>query len=308
MPVQYKDYYEILGVEKSASQEEIRKAFRRLARVHHPDVAKDKKAAEAKFKEINEAYEVLGDPEKRQKYDSLGPNWQQAGGFQPPPGWQGFGEGGQGEEFHFGGTGFSDFFESLFGGMRGRGNPFGGMGREAGGRDFAQQGGDIEADILVTIEEAMKGARRKVSFQRSGNGKVKTYDVRIPAGVAEGQRIRLAGQGRPGGRGGKAGDLYLRIKLAQHPEFRAEGGNLIHEHPLHPWQAVLGCEISVPTPEGRARLKIPPGTQGGQRFRLRQHGLPTGGKSRGDLYVDIQIDIPKTLTPGERALWEQLAR
>jgi len=306
MPVQFKDYYETLGVSKTATQEEIRKAFRSLARQHHPDVAKpkDKKTAEAKFKEINEAYEVLGDPDKRKKYDTLGADWERGGAHQPPPGWQQGGGGGSGgEEFHFGGTGFSDFFEQFFGGARGRQNPFGGFGQA----EAAPRGRDIEADILVTIEEALHGSRRKISFQRSAGGKTETYDVRIPAGVGEGQQIRLAGQGNPGTRGGKAGDLYLRVKFAQHPEFRVEGGDLVHDQALPPWQAALGGEVSIPTPEGRVKLKIPAGTQAGQRFRLKQRGLMLPSKTRGDLYVAVQIEIPKSLTTRERELWEQLA-
>jgi curved DNA-binding protein len=308
MPVQFKDYYETLGVSKAAAQDEIRKAFRKLARQHHPDVSKDKKTAEAKFKEINEAYEVLGDPEKRKKYDTLGADWERGGAAQPPPGWQrGAGGGMGGEEFHFGGTGFSDFFEQFFGGAQGRQNPFGGFSGGMGREEVEPKGRDIEADILVTIEEALQGSRRKISFQRSSGGKVETYNVRIPAGVTEGQQIRLAGQGNPGPRGGKAGDLFLRVKFAQHPEFRVEGSDLVHEQALAPWQAVLGGEVSVPTPEGRARLKIPAGTQNGQRFRLKLHGLMQPSKTRGDLYVVVQIEMPKSPSPRERELWQQLA-
>jgi len=305
MPVQFKDYYETLGVPKAASQDDIRKAFRKLARQHHPDVAKDKKTAEAKFKEINEAYEVLGDADKRKKYDTLGADWERGGGFQQPPGWQHTGGGGvDGGDFHFGGTGFSDFFETFFSGRREGGASFGGFGRD----EPPQRGRDVEADIMVTIEEAFHGSRRDISFQRSGNSGVETYKVRIPAGVGEGQRIRLAGQGNPGPRGGKAGDLFLRVKFARHPDYRVEGQDLIHEHALVPWQAVLGCEVSVPTLEGRARLKIPPGTQPGQRFRFKQRGLMNPDKTRGDLYVAVQLEIPKTLRARERELWEQLSR
>ena len=311
MPVQFKDYYETLGVQKTATQDEIRKAFRKLARQHHPDVAKPKEkiAAEAKFKEINEAYEVLGDPEKRKKYDTLGADWERGGGYQPPPGWQqgGGGRGPGGEEFHFGGTGFSDFFEQFFGGARGRQNPFGGFSGGFNQSEPPLKGRDVEADILVTIEEALQGSRRKISFQRSTGGKVETYDVRIPAGVNEGQQIRLAGQGNPGPRGGKSGDLYLRVKFAQHPEFRVEGSDLVHDHSLAPWQAVLGGEVSVPTLEGRAKLKIPAGTQDGQRFRLKQRGLMQASKVRGDLYVAVQIEMPKVLNSREREIWQQLA-
>jgi curved DNA-binding protein len=305
MAVQYKDYYEILGVSKSSSDEEIRKAFRKLARQHHPDVAKDKKAAEEKFKEINEAYEVLGDPEKRKKYDTLGADWERSGGFRTPPSWHGHtpggGIGGEDFEFQFGGTGFSDFFEAFFGG-RGRQHPFGGFAPQP------QHGEDIEADIMVTLEEALHGSKRKISFRRSKKAKVETYEVRIPPGVREGQRIRLAGQGEPGGRGAPAGDLYLRVRLAQHPDLRVEGSDLIYEAAISPWELVLGSELAVPTLEGSARLKVPAGTQNGQRFRLRQKGLIGGSGERGDLYVVARAKMPAQITPRERELWEQLQR
>src|SRR5712675_2267038 len=313
MPVQFLDYYETLGVPKTASEDEIRSAFRKLARKYHPDVAKDKKAAEEKFKEINEAYEVLGDPEKRAKYDQLGADWNRPGGFQPPPQWgpqpteggyyQWSGDGG-GVEFEFGGTGFSDFFEAFFGGGRGR-SAFGGFGgREA----TVERGADVEADILVTLEEALHGSTRPVSLRRAGSNKVESYQVKIPRGVHEGQHIRLAGQGGAGARGGKSGDLFLRVRLARHPDFTVEGSDLVHEVKIAPWQAVLGDQIIVPTLEGNARLKLPPGTQGGQRFRLRGRGLPGVSGQRGDLYVVVQITVPKELSDSERKLWEQLAR
>jgi curved DNA-binding protein len=314
MAVQFRDYYETLGVSKTASGDEIKKAFRKLARQHHPDVAKDKKAAEEKFKQINEAYEVLGDPEKRRKYDELGANWNQPGGFQPPPGWDsqpggGFrryssGESG-GVEFEFGGTGFSDFFEAFFGGGRNRGG-FGGAGfgsRPPG----AERGSDVEADIMVTLEEALEGSKRTVSLRRGNSDKIETYQVKIPKGVHEGQRIRLAGQGEAGAGGGKSGDLFLRVRLARHPDFTVEGSHLIHEAKLPPWQAALGGELEVPTLKGSARLKLPSGTQGGQRFRLRGHGLPTASGARGDLFVETQVQIPKKLTEREREIWKQLA-
>jgi curved DNA-binding protein len=202
MAVQFRDYYETLGVSKAASDDEIRSAFRKLARKYHPDVAKDKASAEEKFKQINEAYEVLSDPEKRKKYDQLGASWNQPGGFQPPPGWGeqppggGFhrygGENG-GVEFEFGGTGFSDFFEAFFGGGRGRSAFGGGFGQRA-----AERGSDVEADIMVTLEEALSGSKRAVSLRRAGSNKTETYQVKIPRGVHEGQRIRLAGQGEAG--------------------------------------------------------------------------------------------------------------
>jgi len=315
MAVQFRDYYEILGVPKTASDDEIRKAFRKLARQYHPDVNKDKATAEEKFKQINEAYEVLGDPEKRKKYDELGANWNQAGGFQPPPGWEGqqpgggfyrYGSGDGGVEFEFGGTGFSDFFEAFFGGGRRRGG-FGGAG--FGGRETgAERGSDVEADLMVTLEEALHGSKRTVSLRRSNSNKVETYQVKMPRGVHEGQRIRLAGQGEAGARGGKSGDLFLRVRLARHPDFTVEGSDLIYETKIEPWQAVLGGELRVPTLEGNARLKLPAGTQPGQRFRLRGHGLPTAGGARGDLFAVPQIQIPQNLTEPEREIWQQLAQ
>jgi curved DNA-binding protein len=315
MPVQFRDYYETLGVPKTATDDEIRTAFRKLARKHHPDVAKDKKAAEEKFKEINEAYEVLSDPEKRKKYDQLGADWNRPGGFQPPPEWQwqgqqpggGFyqwgGDGG-GVQFEFGGTGFSDFFEAFFGGGRGR-SAFGGFG---GRQATAERGADVEADIMVTLEEALHGSTRTVSLRRAGSDKVENYQVKIPRGVHEGQRIRLRGQGEAGVRGGKSGDLFLRVRLARHPDFTVEGSDLIHEVKIEPWRAVLGSELVVPTLEGNVRLKIPPGTQGGQRFRLRERGLPGVSGKRGDLYVVVQINVPKKLTEREREIWSELAK
>jgi curved DNA-binding protein len=316
MPVQFRDYYETLGVSKTATDDEIRSAFRKLARKYHPDVAKDKKAAEEKFKEINEAYEVLGDPEKRKKYDQLGADWNRPGGFQPAPDWQwqgqqqpggGFhqwgGDGG-GVQFEFDGTGFSDFFEAFFGGGRGR-SAFGGFGRR---QATAERGADVEADIMVPLEEALHGSTRTVSLRRAGSDKVENYQVKIPRGVHEGQRIRLRGQGQAGTRGGKSGDLFLRVRLARHPDFTVEGSDLIHEVKIEPWQAVLGAELVVPTLEGNVRLKIPPGTQGGQRFRLRERGLPGASGKRGDLYVVAQINVPKKISDREREIWSELAK
>jgi len=311
MAVQFRDYYETLGVPKTATDEEIRSAFRKLARKHHPDVAKDKKAAEEKFKQINEAYEVLGDPERRRKYDQLGADWNRPGGFQPPPGWGAQQPGGGfyqwggdgGVQFEFGGTGFSDFFEAFFGGGRNR-SRFGGF----GGREAAARGSDVEADIMVTLEEALHGSTRTVSLRRAGSNRVENYQVKIPRGVHEGQRIRLAGQGEAGAAGGKSGDLFLRVRLARHPDFTVEGSDLIHEVKIAPWQAVLGTELNVPTLEGNVRLKIPPGTQGGQRFRLRERGLPGISGKRGDLYSVVQMNVPRKLSEREREIWSELAK
>ena len=314
MPVKYKDYYEVLGVPRSASEAEIKKAFRKLAREHHPDVAKNKKQAEEKFKELNEAYEVLGDPAKRKKYDELGSNWNAGAEFRPPPGWESYGRGGgfpgrgqRGEEFefHFGGTGFSDFFEQLFGSRNARqGGGFGGGIRE---EDFgAERGRDIEGDMLVTLEEAMRGSVRSVTVRH--NSRAATYQVKIPAGVTEGQRLRIPGRGEVGAGGGGAGDLFLRVRLARHPDFEVEGHNLVFEAALAPWEAVLGANISVPTLNGPVSIKVPPGTQNGQKMRVRGRGLPERGGGGGDLIVETRIEVPKRVTDSERKLWEQLAR
>lgn len=320
MAVQFRDYYETLGVSKTASEAEIKSAFRKLARQYHPDMAKarDKATAEEKFKQINEAYEVLSDPAKRQKYDQLGADWNQPGGFQPPPGRGGFpggggfqqwsGGNGGGVEFEFGGTGFSDFFEAFFGGGAGR-SRFGGGGGFAGPRrPGAERGSDVEADIMVTLEEALHGSKRTVSLRRSSSSKLETYQVKIPRGVHEGQRIRLAGQGEAGASGGKSGDLFLRVRLARHPDFSVEGSDLIHEVTLEPWEAVLGTELQVPTLEKPGRLKVPPGTQPGQRFRLRGRGLPHAAGTRGDLYVAVALRVPREISERERELWTQLAQ
>jgi curved DNA-binding protein len=341
MPVQYKDYYKVLGVPRSASEAEIKKAFRKLAREYHPDVARNKKQAEEKFKEVNEAYEVLGDPAKRKKYDELGPDWRAGADFRPPPGWESFrgarqyrGRGTPGEEFEFqfGGTGFSDFFEQLFGSRGGRGAPGFGGGGFANGEPAAERGRDIEGDILVTLEEATRGSVRSVQVRHGapckqcggtgeraghvcnvcrGSGQVektKTYQVKIPAGVGEGQRLRLAGRGEDGVGGAAAGDLYLRVRFARHPDFAVEDHNLIYEAELAPWEAVLGAELSVPTLNGRVNIRIPPGTQAGQKLRVRGRGLPESGGGSGDLIVVTSVEVPSRVSDSERKLWEQLAR
>jgi curved DNA-binding protein len=308
MPVQYKDYYQILGVPRSAGEADIKKAFRKLAREYHPDVAKDKKRAEEKFKEINEAYEVLSDPAKRKKYDELGANWKSGAEFRPPPGWEGFrpgqgrsgaGTGAEGFDFEFGGTGFSDFFEQLFGSMgSGRGGFSGFRNQEE--ETNTVRGRDVEGDILVTLEEADRGAVRTVSVRH--RSKMETHHVKIPAGVAEGQLLRIAGRGEHGSGGGQSGDLYLRVRLARHPDFEVDGHNLIYEVELAPWEAVLGAEVSVPTLHGRVHIKVPSGTQTGQKLRVRGRGL--GG--RGDLFVVAKIILPSQVSDGEKKLWEQL--
>jgi curved DNA-binding protein len=341
MGVEYKDYYKTLGVERTASAEEIRKAFRKLARQYHPDVARNKKEAEAKFKEINEANEVLSDPEKRKKYDALGADWKQGAEFRPPPGWEAFGggfgggrggraRGGRAEdfEFEFGGTGFSDFFEQIFG-QRARGGNGGGFSFDTEG--MAARGRDIEADIMVTLEEALRGSVRAITLRRAvaceacgGSGesrgracakcggagriaKTETHQVKIPAGVTEGTRLRVGGKGEAGVGGGSAGDLHLTVRLAGHPDFRVERENLFYDLDLAPWEAVLGASVRVPTLEGPVNIKIPAGTQSGQRLRVRGRGL---GKedARGDLFVVTRIEVPEQVSEGERKLWEQLAK
>jgi curved DNA-binding protein len=319
MPVQYKDYYESLGVPRTASADEIKKSFRKLARLYHPDVAKDKKKAEEKFKEINEAYEVLSDPEKRKKYDELGANWKSGAQFRPPPGAGNFGggrnyrttgPGGDASEFEFGGTGFSDFFEQLFGSrMRGGADGSGRRGNFST-EDFAERGQDIEGDIMVSLEEAMRGSVREVNVRRPVGRSIKTetHQVKIPAGVTEGQKLRLTGRGETGAGGGAAGDLYLRVRLAKHPDFDVEDHNLVYEAELCPWEAALGAEIYVPTLDGRVKIKITPGTQSGQKLRVRGRGLPQLGGARGDLIVVTRIAVPTKITEAEKKLWEQLQR
>jgi curved DNA-binding protein len=295
--VQFKDYYAILGVPKTATQDDIRKAFRKLARQHHPDVAKDKKSAEAKFKEINEANEVLGDPEKRKRYDELGADWDRPGRQAPPQGWEHRGG--------FEGGGFSDFFEAFFGG--GGAGMRGGAGRKRRGGfgAFQQRGNDVEFELAVTVEEALHGGRKAFSLERDGH--VDTLSVNIPRGVRAGQKIRLAGQGGEGFGGGERGDLYLLIRIAPHVDYRVEGYDLIRPVPVKVWTAVLGGEVEVQTPDGAVKMKIPAGTQPGQKFRLKGRGLHSGPGTRGDLFAEAKVLLPTSLSSDERALWEKLS-
>ena len=341
MALEYKDYYKILGVARAATDDEIRKAFRKLARQYHPDVARNKVQAEEKFKEINEAYEVLGDPEKRKKYDALGSDWARSGDFPPSQGggprgdWRPSGQAGtpEGFSFEFGGTGFSDFFEQFFGA---RGGP---QGRPGGfPADFPppdqtpSRGQDMEADIMVTFEEASRGSIRPVTLRRNipcptcggtgqsrgqpcpachGSGytsKTETHKVKIPSGVRDGQRLRLAGHGEAGSGSAASGDLFLRVKFASHPDFRLENGELHHDLALTPWEAALGASVSVPTLAGPINIKIPPGTPPGQRLRLKGRGLTDRAGVPGDLFVITRLEIPKSLSDKEKAAWENLAR
>jgi curved DNA-binding protein len=320
MAVDFKDYYATLGVARDASEADIKQAFRKLARKYHPDVAKDKKTAEEKFKEINEANEVLSDPEKRRRYDELGANWQHGGTTAAPPG---TGEPraarGGAQEFNFGGsTGFSDFFEQFFGGGRGRAHSYDDMFRRAaetenGGAEYRMPGGDIEGDLLVSLEEALRGASRQISLQRinpqTGEPETETFTVRIPPGAAEGRRIRVRGKGGRGSGGAEPGDLFLRVRLGSHPEFEVRGVDLYHELELAPWEAALGAQVEAPTLTGTVKLRIPPGTSSDCQLRVRGQGLPKSSPAaRGDLYVIVKIVVPNETGPRERELWEELAR
>ncbi len=316
MPVEYKDYYEILGVSRDAAQDDIQRAYRKLARKYHPDLNREPDA-EQKFKEIGEAYEVLKDPEKRQKYDQLGRDWRQGQDFTPPPGWDmhfDFGQGG-GRRARSAGFGaseegvFSDFFESLFGGAFG--DQFRGTG---GGEGFVRQrpGADHTADMEISLEEAYRGATRTLTLTSAspegGAPRQKNLEVKIPAGVLPGQKIRLAGQGGPGGGGGPRGDLYLTVRIAPHPRFRLEGRDVHTDIPLAPWEAALGKDaVPLDTLNGSVSLKIPKGTQGGQKFKLRGKGMPSAAKGPGDLYAAARIKVPRRLSEEERALWEKLS-
>jgi curved DNA-binding protein len=313
MAANFRDYYQTLGVERAASADEIKKAFRTLARKYHPDVAEDKKAGEIKFKEINEAYEVLGDPEKRKKYDQLGENWDKG---PPPPGYEyaqaGAGAG-PGQEFHFEGTGFSDFFEQFFG----SGGASGGFGFPGGaarsGAAGPRHGHDVEGAIMVTLAEVMHGSVRPVSFQTvdpaTGATRTESFKVRIPKGALEGQVIRVPGKGEPGVRGGESGHLFLRVRLASDPDFRVLGADLYRDLPLAPWEAVLGATVRVRGMDGEFDVKIPAGMSNGQKLRLRGRGLAKPKtEERGDLYVVAEIEIPAQLSDKEKELWEQLRR
>ena len=310
----YKDYYATLGVKKDASQEEIQKAYRKLARKYHPDVNKDSDA-EVKFKEIGEAYEVLKDPDKRKKYDQFGANWNRTGG--PPPGWEGFGGGGGGGGFDFrgfsnrGGSGgsadFSDFFEMLFGGAGPGGGRRGappGFGAGFGG---PQAGGDSEATLTISVEEAVRGGHREIAISDPNTGQRRTLSVKIPEGVRAGQKIRLAGQGSSGFGGAASGDLLLKIEIAPDPRYRVEGSDLHTHVPVSPAEAALGGEAEVETPTGSVRVRIPAGSSSGRKIRLRGRGLSQPGGGKGDLLAEIRIVVPETLTDRERELYEQLA-
>ncbi|MBN2144518.1 MAG: DnaJ domain-containing protein [Candidatus Aureabacteria bacterium] len=323
MSVKFKDYYEILGVSRDSSLDDVKKTYRKLARKYHPDVNKSPQS-EAKFKEINEAYEVLGDPEKRKKYDQLGSNWQNGQDFQPPPGWENIhfdfkrGDGDfSGFQFgEMGGGGFSDFFEMFFGqGMTGsrsrKRSKYSFSGDESDDELSFIRPENTEASITITLEEAYQGAVKKIRIrtenQRSGSITEKTYEVKIPRGTAEGSLIRLAGQGVKG-HWGKSGDLYLRVHLAPHPVFKPAGYDLEMELPLFPWEAALGARVTIPTLDGKATLSVPARTQEGARFRLRGKGLPVKNSDQNaDLFARVKIVNPENLSPQGLKLFKELS-
>lgn len=317
MSVKFHDYYETLGVTRSASKDEVQKAYRKLARKYHPDVNKDP-AAEERFKEITEAYEVLKDPEKRKKYDQLGPNWRQGQDFTPPPGFEKFDfnfQGSPGGGFSQGFGGFSEFFESLFGGGGGSGGPFrGGSFHQTRSSGWKERGRDQEAEIELTLEEAARGGRKSIqlaTLEPDASGRLsrtqRSIEVNLPKGVTEGTKIRLAGQGGKGIGGAANGDLFLRIRLRPDPRFQVDGYNLRRTLDIAPWEAALGAEVKVPTLEGSVTIKIQPGSWSGQTLRVRGKGLPKSKGEPGDLMVDLRIVVPKSLTPRERELFEALS-
>ena len=307
---QPRDFYEILGVSRTATQDEIQQAYRKLARAHHPDVNKDP-AAEDRFKDISEAYDVLSDPDTRRRYDAFGPDFRRVPEGADPDTWnrarsagaRGAGAGpGRRAAGPAGDTGFTtgsgenidldDLLGGLFGGRAGRGwGPI--------------PGADQEATIELTVEEAYRGSRRSVTIE--GGGQSRTLEVTIPAGVTNGQRIRLAGQGGRGSEGASAGDLYLIVRIARHPRYRVEGRDLHVDLPLAPWEGALGTTVTVDTPDGEAKVKVPAGTSSGRHLRLRGRGLPNPRGTPGDLYAEVRIMVPKTLADEERRLFAELA-
>lgn len=321
--MEYKDYYEIMGVKRDATQDEIKRAYRKLARKYHPDVSKEADA-EKHFKEVGEAYEVLKDPEKRAAYDQLGANWKAGQDFNAPPGWDaGFEFGGGGYTDGFGGgyssagfdagdaSAYSDFFESLFG--RGFRSSGGAGSRRQGG--FHARGTDHHAKILIDLEDAMTGRSRSISLRvptvdDTGHviNRERVLKVNIPKGIKQGQTIRLAGQGNPGVGEGKPGDLYLQVEFNPHSIYRVDGRDVYLDLPIAPWEAALGASVKVPTPAGTVDMKIKAGSSNGSKMRLKGRGIPAGSKAgtAGDLYVILQIETPVAKTADEKAVYEKM--
>jgi DnaJ-class molecular chaperone len=324
--LKFRDYYEVLGAPHTATAEEIKKRYRKLAHKHHPDVNPGDKTAEERFKELNEAYEVLSDPEKRRRYDQLGQNWKGGADFTPPPGWKGspVDSGNFHSAEHSAGY-FSDFFEALFGGGRRSHSRRGGMG-------FGMCGSNVEAEISLTLEEAHRGVSRKFSLEadeicadcggdESKNNKVcascrgrgrihrpRTIEVDVPPGVRDGSAIRLTGLGEAGSNGAPPGDLYLRVALAPHRLFSIAGNDDVQiQLPVTPWEAALGAKVEAPTLDGPIKITIPEGSQGGRRLRLRGQGLRRRHGGRGDQYLQLKIVIPPKLSAGEKEMFGKLA-
>ena len=296
MSTTYKDYYKILGVDRKATTEEINKAYKKLARTYHPDLNPDKKGAEEKFKEVNEANDVLKDPEKRKLYDQLGADYVHGQQFQRPQGFGGFGSSGG-----FGASGYSDFFETLFGGGFSSGAG-GGFGAFSGFQNMPRKGSNIEADLALTLEEAYTGGKKTISL--NAGGEARSLEVNIPAGITHGARIRLAGQGSKGHEA-PSGDLLLRIKIKPHAQFTLEDNNLVYDLRLAPWDAALGCKTIIPTVDGQVELNIASGTTSDKRLRLKGKGLGTGNK-KGDMLIRVSIDVAAPSSPEIQAAWEKL--
>jgi curved DNA-binding protein len=307
----YKDYYQILGVDRNSDADEIKSAYRKLALKHHPDRNPGDKSAEEKFKDINEAYQVLSDPEKRAHYDRLGSaysSWQQRGaqgGFDwgewtrgTPGGMHVEFEGDLGDLF---GGGFSDFFSQIFGGFGGGANPMGRQGRQGVPRQQSPQ--KYETEMIISLHEAYNGSTRQVKIND------RRFDVRIPKGTRSGTKLRLKGAGPPSPRG-QASDVYLVIKVSPDPRFDRNGDRLYTDVSIDLYTAVLGGEVTIPTLSGDVVLNIPPGTQPGQTFRLKGRGMPDLNQKNkfGDLFAKIQVDLPKKLTSKQRELFKQLAK
>jgi DnaJ-class molecular chaperone len=325
-----RDFYQVLGVSRTASTDDIKKAYRRLARQYHPDLHSGSKKTEMekKFKELNEANEVLSDPDKRNKYDQYGAQWEQAEAFEKArqqAGAQGFrweqaGAGGGGADFNS--EAFSDIFENLFSGR----------GRSGGTRGFSMPGEDLEAEVELTLREVLTGVTKRVSLREpvpcptcQGSGtlrgrtcptcygtgsttELKTIEVKIPAGVQEGTRVRVGGKGQPGSNGGKRGDLYLHVTIKPDPIFRRQGSDIHVNLPIYPWEAALGAEVMAPTLTEPVRVKVPPGSKAEGKLRLKDKGLPSAAGGHGDLFLNLQIVVPPTVTEEERALYERLAK
>ncbi|MCX7100306.1 MAG: DnaJ domain-containing protein [Methylobacter sp.] len=300
--MQYKDYYKIMGLARNATQDEVKRAYRKLARKYHPDVSKEPNA-EAKFKELGESYEVLKDPQKRAAYDKLGTNWKAGEEFRPPPNWD------EGFEFKGGGftgtdsSAFSDFFEQLFGHA-------GFSQANCGAQGFATRGQDSHAKIYINLEDSFLGATRNISLSAPeidahGNVQLKhrSLNIKIPKGIKPGQHIRLTGQGEPGS-SGKAGDLLLEIAFNKHALYRVSETDIYLELPVTPWEAVLGATIKVPMPDGNIDLKIPPNSHQGTKLRLKDRGLPA--KTPGDFFVVLQIALPPANTERAKAAYKNL--